>query len=300
MRTIDGQSLELPSLQEITTDFDSPSQLPGYLRVSLLEACNEKCFFCHNEGFKGSATKRLSPNIFYQTVDASVRLGKVKFKFTGGEPTLDDRLPKYINYIKNIAPDSEVGIVTNATLLTQCGDALIDAGLDSIVVSLHSVTPSGYNQVTGVNACEDALTGIEYMKSKGMDNITINCVVSTLNIHELDDIVAYCSTLGLNLRLLDILPVDQYSTEVRIPPETMKQLHPEITVKPKKYHSKCENCGSKAICGEGEYLRLSASGFLIPCMYRDDLKIHVLPTDSPYTTLLKTALGFRRIWFDNL
>jgi cyclic pyranopterin phosphate synthase len=289
------------TLKEIVGDYGHPKNLPGYVRISLLEDCNERCFFCHNEGYPKSRNKVANPTLVKKIIDNSLKLGKNKFKFTGGEPTLEKKLCDYISYIHSKTNYGNVGIVTNGTTLSTLAEPLYQSGMKSLIVSLHSLNREQYKKITKLDALEDVLKGLDKLEKIGFKNVTINTIVSSQNIHEIDDIIQFSKERGYEIRLLDILThkisLDKTSINYE---ELNKRFFNLAKIKPKIYHSKCLNCSSKKNCGEEDYLRFSANGTLDPCLYRLDLKIPVNLSNTNKTMAKKMALGFRRIEKDDL
>ncbi|MFP4656820.1 MAG: radical SAM protein [Candidatus Woesearchaeota archaeon] len=291
---------EYPELSEIITPYCQTVNLPGYLRISLLEACNQKCFFCHNEGYSGSTKNKIDPISVYKVIDASVRLGKKRFKFTGGEPTLDNNLIHYIKYIKTRYECSTVGIVTNGMRLRELADALYESGLDDIVVSLQSLNEKTYKRVTGVDDVAQVIDGLKAVAKYSFRKITLNVPVSRFNIAEVPKIADFAKANNFKIRLLDILPVNDVTDSDLVSFAELQRKFQSIELKSKQYHPKCKNCSKRGMCGEGDYLRLSARGTLDPCLYREDLKISLDTKDSIGLLKKKLALGFRRIERDDL
>lgn len=308
-RTHDLTTNGLQVLKEPETPFEvpmtrimqgiaSPADFHGYLRISLLENCNERCFFCHNEGSTGRTTE-ISEDIMWPVVDASLALGKKKIKFTGGEPTIHPKLLTYIETIRKKSDTVNIGIVTNALLLEEMAGDLIKAGLNDATVSFHALNPSLYKRITGVDGLTAAVKGMDALQRVGIP-ITINTVVSTVNFHEVPALYSFAQAHGYGIRLLNILPTTPGMSKAVVTRSTLEQEFPEITLKAATYHPKCNDCTAKPVCGEGEYLRLSASGTLVPCMYREDLMIPVYAHDPTETILRKVALGFRRVHLDDV
>lgn len=287
------------SLNEILEEKSDASHLKGYLRISLYEGCNQSCFFCHNEG--ASTQKELiDTSKMWKAVRASIGLGKHKFKFTGGEPTLHPKLVEYVTRIKQMDKQSEVGIVTNGTLLHEIGCDLVEAGADKITISLHSLEHSNFKKITAFDALDKVMLGLDTMDKTGFNNIVINMAVTKINLHEVENMNDFANQRGYKLRLLDILPSKSSVDEVKVESYELKKMFPHLKIKPKKFYNKCKRCDNASKCGEGEYLRLSAKGVLNPCLYKDDLAIPLNSNDNYNTILKKVALGFRRIEKDNL
>ena len=295
-----------PEIEDILAGFGKGSALPGYLRISVVDYCNERCFFCHNEGVPVMG-QRLDSALLYKVINASLALGKTKVKFTGGEPLLEPDLEAYIAYVKRQCPSSEVGIITNGVGLERRAAALKQAGLDTLSFSLHALDSKLYKSVTDVDALSSALAGLDAAKAAGISLISINAVVGKRNISQLEPLVRYCAERGYRLRILDILPTNEFLAQERLSTEELTAhvgalngaSHGQVEVKPNLYHDKCVSCDARDKCGENEYLRLSTSGLLLPCMYRPDLVIPVSVADTPHELRNKVALGFRRIRKDD-
>ncbi|NOZ80121.1 MAG: radical SAM protein [DPANN group archaeon] len=296
------QEETIPALrmEEILEGYLSFESLPGYLRVQLLEWCNESCFFCHNEGYDASRVKVLDEEVMWKAISASLEIGKNKIKFTGGEPGSHPLLAEYVREIKRKSAESIVGIVTNGTYLAHNAEDLVMAGLDGVNISLHSLDREVYKKITHLDALDDVFAGLATLKSLGFRNIVINTVVNQLNLEEIPRIIAFADKEGYELHLMDWMSTEKGVEKTSVPYEHIVDLFSDNLVKPKRYHEKCEGCDYRVNCGEGEYLRLSARGTLDPCMYRDDLKIPVSLSDTPALVRKKVALGYRRIHRDTL
>jgi GTP 3',8-cyclase len=282
-------------LADIMEGVDSSS---GYLRISVVENCNEQCFFCHNEGNNGRE-KVVDEEVMKKAVRASIDLGRTKFKFTGGEPTLHPSLVDYVAWIRNESADADIGIVTNAIAVSSMAYDLRDAGLDSAVVSLHSLDQMMYGKITQMYELNAALEGVAALDDAGVA-LTLNMVVSSLNVHEVPVLQAFAAAHAYKFRMLDILPTRPQLEKILVTPGELATRFPNVDLKPKLFHQKCYGCEAKPRCGEGEYLRLSVEGVLIPCLYREDLYLKLEKNDSLPDVKKKIALGFRRIKRDDI
>ncbi|MCR4925397.1 MAG: radical SAM protein [Clostridiales bacterium] len=149
-----------------------PLDAPFTLFVSPTQVCNFKCFYCTQCKSKeekekiGFKTKHLEFEVFKKIADDSTKFnGKIKrVLFTGlGEPLANPRLPEMIKYMKQLNIAQGYEIITNAYLLShEMTDALLDAGLTFLRISIQGLTEKKYKEVAGVD--------IDY--SKLIDNIS--------------------------------------------------------------------------------------------------------------------------------
>ncbi len=137
-------------------------------------------------------------------------------------------------------------------------------------------------------------------KKYAFKKIILNVVVSKFNEIEINKIIDFARQHDFNIRLLDILPSENESDKYILTQEQIQKRFKTVKIKPKIFHKKCQNCNYVSICGEGDYLRLSARGTLDPCLYRNDLKIELNIKDDDKTFMNKIALGLRRIELDDL
>jgi len=296
-------------LSEILEGFSDSSSLPGYLRISVIDACNHSCFFCHNEG-SDPKYRSIDENLMFRAIKSSFELKKKKIKFTGGEPTLHPKITQYLIGTKQLDPESHVSLITNGTMLSQMPMEFYSS-LDKLTVSLHSLDRNIHSAITGKDTLPQILRGIEYAKSMGLEDIQINSVLCRHNMGDIASLAEYARDNGFSMRFLDILPCPsepnnllvsnpQITAAIGILRESRPDLHAYLNVKAKPLYQKCGPCDKKPFCGESEYLRLSVSGDINPCLHRPDLKISLSPQDSDSDMLKKMALGFRRIYYDNI
>ena len=296
------------SLDKILGVFDSPEDIPGDLRVQLVDYCNESCFFCHNEGTE-VRYRGIDQDLMWKVIAASAEIGKKLFRFTGGEPTLHKQFSEIIQRLRDAYPDANMGFTTNGTRLKKISPGVFRGGVDKINVSLHSSDRREYERITKKDYLPRVLEGLDYLDSLGFRNVTLNVVADMNNIGEIRELAAFAVGRGYEVNVLDIigsasrnaasLSWAQLNMQVD---DVVAQLGEEarIKMKSKNYHPKCNDCTSKPICGEGEYLRLNIPNLLVPCMYRPDLFIVAGVTDSREMLAKKVALGYRRIVHDSL
>jgi molybdenum cofactor biosynthesis enzyme MoaA len=192
------------------------------LRISLTDACNLRCFFCHNEGQGEFARVRspLSIDDYRRTVLAAIRAGISEIKLTGGEPLLyrnsGHNLVDLVTALRGIRGVQHFGLsmTTNGLLLRHHAKALKRAGLDRVTVSLHTLNQARHHALLSPGGAGDGPSqicqAIQTAISEGLTPVKVNTVLfghgDDSNISELPDIVRMCRVLGVQqLRLYTLL-----------------------------------------------------------------------------------------------
>ena len=129
---------------------DSFGRIHNYLRMSLTEKCNLRCVYCMPlEGVPLTPSEdQLTLEERKRTIQIFTRLGMNKIRFTGGEPTVSNQLQELITYSRAQSNIQSIGITTNAIILHRQLDDLVKAGLNSINISLDSLQPEVFEQIT--------------------------------------------------------------------------------------------------------------------------------------------------------
>jgi cyclic pyranopterin phosphate synthase len=168
---------------------DSFGREIDYLRISITDKCGLRCVYCLSGGGgnkSGSlpSEKILTAGEIARIARAAVALGVRKVRLTGGEPLLRDDLPEIISVIKHVGV-RELSLTTNGQLLAGLAGALKQAGLDRVNVSLDSLYPDRYREMTG-GVLARALDGIEAACIAGLAPIKINMVpIRVINDYEI-------------------------------------------------------------------------------------------------------------------
>ncbi len=142
----------------------------GNLRVSLLDTCNEDCFFCYNEGMEIKKRKISAENLDF-ILDAAYPFIK-NIKLVGGEPLLHPEFDAIVNLCLNYAPTS---VTTNGVLIEKHLDVL--RKMEQVTVSVHSINNEKYKEIVRVendNLLKDTLEGMNLLKKSGYNELRIN------------------------------------------------------------------------------------------------------------------------------
>jgi len=277
---------------------DSFQRPINYLRISVTDRCNLRCVYCMPaEGINLMSHKDiLTYEEIHTLARAAVGLGINKIRLTGGEPLVRSGLPELIKMLAQIEGIDDISLTTNGTLLGRCAGELKDAGLRRINVSLDTLKPDRFKQITRRdNNLGEVLEGIEVAKAVGLNPVKLNVVVMAgINDDELLDFAAKTVAEGWHVRFIELMPVAGNDTTPQfVSASDMKQrLEPlgELTPclpsagnGPAKYFRLPKARGdigfitpiSEHFCFQCNRMRLTADGRLRPCLLSDyevDLK----------------------------
>ncbi|MCF6335291.1 MAG: radical SAM protein [Spirochaetales bacterium] len=227
-----------------------------YLRISITDKCNLRCTYCMPaEGvpFKQhSAIMRFEDIV--KVVESAVKLGIDKIRLTGGEPLVRKNVADLVRMIKEVAGISHLGMTTNGVLLEKMAGPLKEAGLDSLNISMDTLNPERYREITRIGDNSFTLRGIDAAISAGFERIKINMVVmDSTPDNEIEEMRQFCRDKKLTLQLINHYDLSSKKKDVYVfnrPP-------------------KC------AVCNR---IRLTADGILKPCLHSNQ-EIPVNPED---------------------
>lgn len=197
----------LPLGKENELLIDSYSRTFKYLRLSVTEKCNFKCSYCLPNGYKGRVTAPfLNINEIKNLAIAFKELGVKKVRLTGGEPTLRMDLPQIIHMLKNDVGIREVALTTNGFCLKQIANQLKSSGLDSINISLDSLSPKIFNEICGADKGQIVLRSIDECIELGFKKVKINCVLlKNLNDNEFYNFIDYVRLRPISVRFIELM-----------------------------------------------------------------------------------------------
>ena len=180
-----------------------------YVRVSVTDRCDLRCFYCMPRGFRDFEEPEdwLTFEEIERVMAAFARLGTRRIRLTGGEPLVRRDLPALARRISALPGVDDVSMSTNATRLARSAEELFAAGVRRINVSLDSLKPEVFKEITG-GKLEKVLDGLMAAKAAGFRPIKINMVVlGGINEGEVEDIVEFCLEHGFTLRFIETMPM---------------------------------------------------------------------------------------------
>ncbi len=189
---------------------DSFGRVHNNLRISVTDRCNIRCVYCMPETVEFLPKASL---LSYEEIARFVRvaagLGIDKIRLTGGEPLVRRDLPRLVETIAAIEGIRDVGLTTNGILLAPMAKSLWDAGLRRINISLDTMDPAKFLELTRRTGFEQVIEGILAAKDAGFDPVKINAVaIKGVTEDDVVPLAKFSREHGLELRFIEYMPLD--------------------------------------------------------------------------------------------
>ena len=177
----------------------------NYLRISVTDRCNLRCRYCMPAD--GIVLLKHSDIMSFEEivslVKTAVAMGITKIKLTGGEPLVRKGIIKLVEAVAVIEGIKDFGMTTNGTLLAQYAHNLAGAGLKRMNVSLDTINPVRYRQLTRCGCLDDVFKGIEAAQKAGLYPIKLNCVVGEFSSPmDVQEVQQFGESNGLEVRTI--------------------------------------------------------------------------------------------------
>ncbi len=266
------------------------------LRISVTDRCNFRCDYCmpadiFHEDFEFLPRSKI---LHFEEIERLTRifvdLGVRKLRVTGGEPLVRAQLPTLIYKLSQIPGVEDIALTTNGVLLPKHAQALRDAGLKRITVSLDTLDDAIFRQINGMDTpVKQVLEGIEAAEKAGFTPIKINAVVKRgLNDHTRVDLARHVRGTGHILRFIEFMDVGNMNgwdlSHVVPSVELLEKIHAEFPLEPidpnyvgevaKRWRYQDGqgelgfiNSVTEPFCGECSRARLSSDGKFINCLF---------------------------------
>ena len=271
------------------------------LRVSVMDRCNFRCIYCMPEekfhsGFNFlKSTERLSFEEIFRVTKIFSDLGISKVRITGGEPLLRVNLSELIGDLSTLDKIEDIALTTNGVLLKKYSEELKACGLNRITVSLDSIDPAQFMQMTGGRGnLETVLEGINAALSVGFKKVKINAVIKRgTNDDQVIEMVDYFKDQSVIIRFIEYMDVgnlNQWKLKETVgSEEIIKKLSEQWTLEPldKNYEGETAerfrikgseteigliSSVTKPFCGSCSRARLSSDGKLYNCLFASEGK----------------------------
>ncbi|MDQ5768697.1 GTP 3',8-cyclase MoaA [Thiothrix subterranea] len=183
----------------------------NYLRISVTDRCDLRCFYCMPEAFKDYAVPEswLTFDEIERVAGAFATLGVSRIRLTGGEPLVRKGLPELAGRLSAIPGISDLSLSTNANRLAHHAHALQQAGVKRLNVSLDSLQADCFQSITKGRLAK-VMAGLMAAKAAGFAPIKLNMVVMAgINDHEVLDMVEFCLEHRFTLRFIETMPVGE-------------------------------------------------------------------------------------------
>lgn len=182
------------------------------LRVSVIDKCNLRCAYC----MPADGLPWL-PKAMLMTADEIARLVRIghhelgvkELRLTGGEPLVRRDLEQIVGQIRADCPTLPISMTTNAVGLDRRARALLDAGMTRVNVSLDSLDPHTFHELTRRPFLDQVLAGLRAADDAGFAPIKINAVLLRgVNDHEAPHLLKWALERGHELRFIEHMPLD--------------------------------------------------------------------------------------------
>lgn len=269
---------------------DGHGRKVDYLRVSVTERCNFRCQYCMPEKPFSWVPKEnlLSYEDLFKFIKVSIDEGITKVRITGGEPLLREGLDNFIKMVYDYKNDIDLALTTNGFLLPKIAQKLKDAGLKRINVSLDTLRPDVAAKIAQKDVLKTVFKGIQAADDAGL-KIKINCVpIKGINDQEITEVLDFCKERGYTIRFIEFmenhhakegakgLNSDEMKEIISRKYKNFKEV-PRDTSSPAQYYQLEDGYQFGIIephkddfCAACNRIRLTAEGFLIPCLYFED------------------------------
>lgn len=268
-----------------------------YLRISLIDKCNFRCQYCMPEGSELNyvLNQELLTNaeILSLVRDVFIPLGFTKFRLTGGEPLLRPGVVELVRDLVQLPQTEDLAMTTNGFLLAKMAQPLYDAGLKRINISLDSLNPDTFDQIVGnrgKSRWQQTWEGILSAYRVGFDPLKLNVVVIPgINDSEVLDLAALSIERSWHIRFIEFMPIgnpELFGKKAWIDSEELRH---SIRQKWGLMESDVRGNGpadvfqiphakgtlgfisqmSECFCDRCNRVRLSADGWLRPCLLNE-------------------------------
>ncbi len=212
---------------------DSFGRAHNNLRISVTDRCNLRCTYCMPEEVVFmDRVELLTFEEITHFVRVAAPLGIDKVRLTGGEPLMRRDMPTLVRMIGAVKGIRDIGLTTNGILLADQAQALFDAGLRRINISLDTLDPGRFRDIARRDGLEKVLDGIHAAKKAGFHPIKINAVsIRGVTEPEVVPLARFARQYGLEMRFIEYMPIgaDHWErSKVYFAHEIMEQLEREI------------------------------------------------------------------------
>ncbi len=219
----------------------------NYLRISVTDRCNLRCTYCMPE--EGIVMLKHENILSFEEIATVVRkgveLGIDKVRITGGEPLVRKGITQLISMLAGIDGIKDLALTTNGQLLDQFAKPLKEAGLHRVNISLDTMDPDRYKEMTRGGEITNVIKGLVAAKKAGLSPIKLNCVIE--QSHDEPDaqgVNFFATQMGLEVRFIHRMNLHDGSFSI-------------------------VEGGTGGDCKHCNRLRLTADGKLKPCLFND-------------------------------
>ncbi|MDX2098434.1 MAG: GTP 3',8-cyclase MoaA [Leptolyngbyaceae cyanobacterium bins.59] len=270
-----------------------------YLRISLIDRCNFRCQYCMPEGsdlqYVLQQNLLTHPELLTLLREVFIPVGFTRFRFTGGEPLLRPGVVDLVREVASLPQTQDLAMTTNGFLLADLAEDLYRAGLRRINISLDSLDPGIFDKIVGGRLrWQRVWDGIQAAHRVGFTPLKLNVVVIPgVNEHEVLDLAALSLDREWHIRFIEFMPIGNdalFTDRGWVPSEELRQ---QIRERWGLSESQVQGNGpadvfqipgaqgtlgfisqmSECFCDRCNRMRLSADGWLRPCLLNEQGQI---------------------------
>jgi len=269
------------------------------LRVSVTDRCNLRCSYCMpEEPVWFPRNQILDYEEMHRLIRVFVHHGVRKVRVTGGEPLVRKDLTRFVQLLADTDGIDDISLTTNGVLLESMAQPLADAGLNRVNVSLDTLDPARFRQLTRRDDLGRVLAGLDAAARAGLTPVKINTVLlKGINEDEAESFVETARDKGWEVRFIEFMPLENSGTwdlsQVVTGKEVRERIHARWPIEPDPGNDPSApasrflfrdgrgrvgfiNSISQPFCGDCSRLRLTADGKFRVCLYDQaeiDLKV---------------------------
>ncbi len=303
---------------------DRYSRVVTSLRISLTASarCNYRCVFCHMEGINDNLDTLMKPDEIARIVRLLTPFGIDRVKLTGGEPMLRKDILTIVCLVKETGI-SELSMTTNGTRLRELAFELKAGGLDRVNVSLHTLKPQRYREITKADKHAEVVEAIHTAVEARLTPVKVNVtLMKGVNDDEIEDLIEFTESLGPERAILQLIELIDFNREFyerfHLPlPEIEERLRSRsVSVVKRRMQGRnqyrlsngvrvelvtpMDNC---EFCSANNRMRITYDGRFKPCLLREDNHVDFLMamrkgvSDSELVEIYKRAIWVREPYF---
>jgi cyclic pyranopterin phosphate synthase len=261
-----------------------------YLRLSITDVCNFSCQYCLPDGYQCETPRNfMSSEELHLVVQAFAKMGTKKVRITGGEPSLRNDLTAIIKQTASVPGIEQVAITTNGFKLEKDLRRWADAGLSSLNVSIDSLDPRQFKQITGDGRLQNILRGLELALELGLQ-VKVNAVLlKEFSDAQLSLFFDFVKSNNITLRFIELMQTGDNeaffnaqhlsgeSIETKLLGQGWSLKQKAEWAGPAKVYQHSDYLGrvglimpySKDFCADCNRLRISALGKLHLCLFAE-------------------------------
>ena len=303
---------------------DTYGRVATDLRVSLTDRCNLRCQYCMPaEGLDWlPGAEVLTDDEVVRLVGIAVGLGVTEVRFTGGEPLVRRGLTSIVERVAALRPRPRLSLTTNGIGLARMAGALKSAGLNRVNVSLDTLDPDRYREITRRDRLADVIDGLAAADAAGLRPVKVNAVLLRgVNEDEAPALLRWCLDRGYELRFIEQMPLDAQHAwrreEMVTADEILALLQADLELTPEGVRSRGSAPAETWVVGGGpgrvgvigsvtrpfcaacDRVRLTADGQVRNCLFareEGDLRgpMRAGATDEAIGALMRAALWAKK------